>query len=315
MPEISHPPQAPEPLLSAQDLRKAYGERQAVDSVSLQLRAGELLALLGPNGAGKSTTLSMLCGLLKPDAGQLAMAGGGVSAQRIGLVPQEIALFEELSAARNVALFGALYGLTRAQLHERVPRVLAQVGLAERAQDRAATFSGGMKRRLNIACALVHAPELLLLDEPTAGVDPHSRNAIFDTLEALKRDGMALIYTTHYMEEAERLADRIVIVDHGRVVADGTLAGLLQHLPAAQRLRLDVAGAPDLDALRGLPGVRSVALARPGRLELGVDELAGAAQRVLQALAAQGVRVEQIDSGRATLEDVFLHLTGRALRD
>jgi ABC-2 type transport system ATP-binding protein len=298
-------------LLEASALAKAYGPRPAVRAVSLQLRAGELLALLGPNGAGKSTTLSMLCGLTAPDQGRVA----GLEARRIGLVPQEIALFEELGAARNVALFGALYGLSRAQLAERVPQVLAQVGLAERAQDRPQTFSGGMKRRLNIACALVHDPAVLLLDEPTAGVDPHSRNAIFEILEALKRQGKALLYTTHYMEEAERLADRIVIVDQGQVVAEGTLPELLQRLPATARLRLDLQGKPQLEALRALPGLSSLHQPHSGQLEVGVDELATGTVLLLEALTAQGVRVRQIDSGRATLEDVFLHLTGRALRD
>jgi ABC-2 type transport system ATP-binding protein len=298
-------------LLEASALAKAYGPRPAVRAVSLQLRAGELLALLGPNGAGKSTTLSMLCGLTTPDQGRVA----GLEARRIGLVPQEIALFEELGAARNVALFGALYGLSRAQLAERVPQVLAQVGLAERAQDRPQTFSGGMKRRLNIACALVHDPAVLLLDEPTAGVDPHSRNAIFEILEALKRQGKALLYTTHYMEEAERLADRIVIVDQGQVVAEGTLPELLQRLPATARLRLDLQGKPQLEALRALPGLSSLHQPHSGQLEVGVDELATGTVLLLEALTAQGVRVRQIDSGRATLEDVFLHLTGRALRD
>lgn len=298
-------------LLEASALAKAYGPRPAVRAVSLQLRAGELLALLGPNGAGKSTTLSMLCGLTAPDQGRVA----GLEARRIGLVPQEIALFEELGAARNVALFGALYGLSRAQLAERVPQVLAQVGLAERAQDRPQTFSGGMKRRLNIACALVHDPAVLLLDEPTAGVDPHSRNAIFEILEALKRQGKALLYTTHYMEEAERLADRIVIVDQGQVVAEGTLPELLQRLPATARLRLDLQGKPQLEALRALPGLSSLHQPHSGQLEVGVDELATDTVLLLEALTAQGVRVRQIDSGRATLEDVFLHLTGRALRD
>ena len=298
-------------LLEASALAKAYGPRPAVRAVSLQLRAGELLALLGPNGAGKSTTLFMLCGLTPPDQGRVA----GLEARRIGLVPQEIALFEELGAARNVALFGALYGLSRAQLAERVPQVLAQVGLAERAQDRPQTFSGGMKRRLNIACALVHDPAVLLLDEPTAGVDPHSRNAIFEILEALKRQGKALLYTTHYMEEAERLADRIVIVDQGQVVAEGTLPELLQRLPATARLRLDLQGKPQLEALRALPGLSSLHQPHSGQLEVGVDELATGTVLLLEALTAQGVRVRQIDSGRATLEDVFLHLTGRALRD
>jgi ABC-2 type transport system ATP-binding protein len=306
--------------LQAQDLRKRYGERQAVGGVSFNIRPGELLALLGPNGAGKSTTLGMIAGLTVPDSGQVQLSGQTAAQdrnayqRRIGWVPQEIALFEPLSAQANVELFGALYGLSRATLRERVPKVLAQVGLLDRAQDAAAQFSGGMKRRLNIACALVHDPELLLLDEPTAGVDPQSRNAIFDTLEALKREGKALLYTTHYMEEAERLADRIVIVDHGQVVAEGSLPELLRRLPAALSIELSIEGQPDPVALQALPGVRQVQMTE-GRLKLSLDELAAPTERILQALQAQGVQVTHLSSGRATLEDVFLALTGRQLRD
>ena len=277
-------------MLEAIGLRKFFGDRVAVADVSLQVRAGELLGLLGPNGAGKSTTVGMLCGLIAPDAGHVTIAGASIAAnvaafkRRIGLVPQDLALFEDLGARANVELFGALYGLHGATLKRRALEVLSIVGLAERAGDRPATFSGGMKRRLNIACALVHDPDVLLLDEPTAGVDPQSRNAIFDSLEALKAQGKALVYTTHYMEEAERLADRIVVVDHGRVVASGTQAELARQLPATDTLELELAGAADpalLAALSALPGVRAV-----------------------RAAAARG-----------NLEDVFLALTGRQLRD
>jgi ABC-2 type transport system ATP-binding protein len=192
--------------------------------------------------------------------------------------------------------------------------VLAAVGLADRARDKPSTFSGGMKRRLNIACALVHDPEVLLFDEPTAGVDPQSRNAIFDNLEALKRAGKALVYTTHYMEEAERLADRIVIIDHGKVVASGTLAELLRVLPAAQTLALDIIGEPDLAALQRVDGVKQVAF-DAGTLTVGLDDLTRSAGAVLQAVSASGVSVRHLSSGRANLEDVFLALTGRQLRD
>jgi ABC-2 type transport system ATP-binding protein len=277
-------------MLEAIGLRKSFGARAAVADVSLRVRAGELLGLLGPNGAGKSTTIGMLCGLITPDAGQVTIAGASIAAdaaaykRRLGLVPQDLALFDELGAAANIELFGALYGMRGDTLKRRALEVLAVVGLAERARDRPATFSGGMKRRLNIACALVHDPDVLLLDEPTAGVDPQSRNAIFDSLEALKRQGKALVYTTHYMEEAERLADRIVVVDHGRVVANGTQAELARRLPATETLELELAGAADpalLAALTALPGVRAVRSA----------------------------------TQRANLEDVFLALTGRQLRD
>ena len=307
-------------MLEAQGLRKAYGERTAVAGVSLSARAGEILGLLGPNGAGKSTTVGMIAGLTRPDAGSVTVGGSTLAAdefgfkRRIGLVPQDLALFEDLPALANIELFGALYGLPKTTLKRRAMEVLEMVGLADRARDKPATFSGGMKRRLNIACALVHDPDVLLLDEPTAGVDPQSRNAIFDNLEALKRAGKALVYTTHYMEEAERLADRIVIIDHGKVVASGTLAELLRVLPAAQTLAIDIEGTPDLAALQRIEGVKQVQF-ESGTLTLGLDDLTRSASAVLQAVSASGVSVRHLSSGRANLEDVFLALTGRQLRD
>ena len=307
-------------VLQAQGLRKTYGARTAVADVSLTVHAGELLGLLGPNGAGKSTTIAMVCGLTPPDAGSVTVGGQTLQQheaackRRIGLVPQDLALFDDLPAEHNVQLFGALYGLPAARLKQRSVEVLAAVGLSERARDKPATFSGGMKRRLNIACALVHEPALLLLDEPTAGVDPQSRNAIFDTLQTLKAAGMALVYTTHYMEEVERLADRVMIIDHGRVVAEGTLPQLYRRLPAAQKLELDIDGEPDAAVLAALPGVRSVAQLQ-GRWTLGLDDLGQGAATVLQALATAGLPLRHVASGRANLEDVFLALTGRQLRD
>ena len=307
-------------MLEAQGLRKAYGDRTAVAGVSLSARAGEVLGLLGPNGAGKSTTVGMIAGLTHPDAGSVTVGGNTLAAdkfgfkRRIGLVPQDLALFEDLPALANIELFGALYDLPKATLKRRAMEVLDMVGLADRARDKPATFSGGMKRRLNIACALVHDPDVLLLDEPTAGVDPQSRNAIFDNLEALKRAGKALVYTTHYMEEAERLADRIVIIDHGKVVASGTLTELLRVLPAAQTLAIDIEGTPDLAALQRLDGVKQVHF-DAGRLTVGLDDLTRSASAVLQAVSASGVSVRHLSSGRANLEDVFLALTGRQLRD
>ena len=219
-------------MLEAVSLRKSFGTLVAVDDVSLRLENGETLGLLGPNGAGKTTTVSLLCGLTAPDRGTVSIDGqplGGDTSpgkRKIGLVPQDLALYEELSARDNLQFFGALYGLAGADLEAALASSLELVGLADRASDRVKVFSGGMKRRLNLAVGLLHNPDILLLDEPTVGVDPQSRNAIFDNLEQLKSRGKALLYTTHYIEEAQRLADRIAIIDHGKVIASDTVAGL-----------------------------------------------------------------------------------------
>jgi ABC-2 type transport system ATP-binding protein len=229
-------------MLQARGLRKSFGERRAVVGVSLDLVPGRVLGLLGPNGAGKTTTVSMLAGLIRPDAGDVLVDGhrlagdADTTKRRLGLVPQELALYEELSARANLRFFGGLYGLTGPALDRAVVSALELVGLADRARERVVAYSGGMKRRLNLAAGLLHDPDVLLLDEPTVGVDPQSRNAIFDNLEQLKQRGKALLYTTHYLEEAERLADRIVILDQGRVIADDTLAGLQRAHPEAGSL-------------------------------------------------------------------------------
>ncbi len=274
-------------MLVATDLWKSYGDKVVVAGVSLNVAPGEIVGLLGPNGAGKSTTVAMLCGLTPPDRGTVTIAGeeiGGdasIAKRRIGLVTQEVSLFEDLGAAANLELFGALYGVTGDLLRQRVSDALALVGLVDHARVTPASFSGGMKRRLNIACALVHDPDLLVLDEPTVGVDPQSRNAIFNNLETLRARGKALVYTTHYMEEAERLCDRVTIIDHGKVIASGNQRELQCLLPASGVRRIEIEGVID-------------------------DEL-------LSTLAAHRVAVRGRSSG--SLEDVFLHLTGRQLRD
>jgi len=226
-------------ILEAKQLRKSFGQLVAVNDVSLALDAGKLVGLLGPNGAGKTTTVSMIAGLVTPDRGEVLVGGRRLTGdtdpgkRRIGLVPQDVALYEELTARENLRFFGALYNLSGAVLESATAAALALVGLTERARDVVQTFSGGMKRRLNLAAGILHDPDVLLLDEPTVGVDPQSRNAIFDNLELLKQRGKALLYTTHYMEEAERLADRIVVIDRGNVVADDTLDGLQMRLGPA----------------------------------------------------------------------------------
>ena len=224
-------------MLQVKNLRKAYGDLVAVDNVSFTLEPGQLLGLLGPNGAGKTTTVSMIAGLVTPDRGDVMIAGSRLSGdtdpvkRKIGLVPQDLALYDELCPTDNLRFFGALYGLSGAALDRAIKDVLELVGLADRARDAVKNFSGGMKRRLNLAAGLLHDPDILLLDEPTVGVDPQSRNAIFDNLELLKSRGKALLYTTHYMEEVERMADRIVVIDHGKVIANDTLEGLHARVP------------------------------------------------------------------------------------
>jgi ABC-2 type transport system ATP-binding protein len=225
-------------VLAISNLRKTFGSTVAVGGVSFGVEPGQLVGLLGPNGAGKTTTVSMIAGLVTPDQGTVTIDGAAIAGdadpakRRLGLVPQDLALYDELSADANLRLFGSLYGMSSTALGEAIASALTLVGLADRARDRVKTYSGGMKRRLNLAAGLLHDPDILLLDEPTVGVDPQSRNAIFENLEHLKSRGKALLYTTHYMEEVERLADRIVIMDHGRVLADDTLSGLRSRAPA-----------------------------------------------------------------------------------
>lgn len=306
--------------LAAANLSKRYGDRSVVNDVSIAVQPGEIVGLLGPNGAGKTTTVSMICGLVKPDHGSITISGvdaaknSDFTKRCIGLVPQDIALYETLTALHNLELFGALYGLAGAELRTRAQTALELVGLADRANDKPATFSGGMKRRLNIAAALVHDPDVLILDEPTVGIDPQSRNAIFDNLEALKARGKAIIYTTHYMEEAERLCDRIIIMDHGKVIASDTLAGLYTRLPASQTLTVDFEGDLDLPALKQVDGV-SEASVKNNQLNIALNDLSNDAATVLVWLGAHGLKVNHVSSGRANLETLFLTLTGRKLRD
>ncbi len=311
-----------EPLLRVTNLHKSFGSRHAVDAVSFNLAKGQTLGLIGPNGAGKSTTVSMICGLLKPDQGevrldgQLLAQGNNAAKKMIGLVPQDLALYEDLSARENLRIFGALYGMKGAALKKRCAEVMELVQLSDRLHDKPATFSGGMKRRLNIAAALLHDPQLLILDEPTVGVDPQSRNAIFDSLEALKRQGRSLIYTSHYMEEVERLGDQIVIIDQGKVIADETPAALYRRLPARAALHVTLAEplpADTLEKLRQQTGVADVTLTG-----LELDVALGAPEQALAVsawLSAQGCRALQFATARTSLEAIFLTLTGRSLRD
>jgi len=309
-------------MLEAKALRKSFGNIIAVDGVSLRAGASETIGLLGPNGAGKTTTISMIAGLLHPDSGEVLIDGSPLRGdtdpvkRKIGLVPQDMALFDELSALENLNFFGALYGIRGSTLRRAISEALSLVGLGDRVKDKVKGFSGGMKRRLNLAAALLHDPQILLLDEPTVGVDPQSRNAIFENLETLKQRGKTLIYTTHYMEEAERLCNRIIIIDHGKVIADDTLHGLHKLLPVTNVLAIELEHADGVkpEALRDLPEVESVEL-REGLLRVGVHNLATGAPSILHWLADHGHAYQHVTSERPDLETVFLTLTGRSLRD
>ena len=310
-------------MLTVKDLRKSYGKTVAVDGVSFRIAQGETLGLLGPNGAGKTTTVSMIAGLLRPDSGEVLIDGRALSGDtdatkhKIGLVPQDLALFDELPALANLEFFGALYGLQGAGLKKTLAEALELVGLADRGKDAVKEFSGGMKRRLNLAAALLHDPYLLLLDEPTVGVDPQSRNAIFENLETLKKRGKTLLYTTHYMEEAERLCDRLVVIDHGKVIADDTLHGLYRLLPVTNILSIELEDASPplaLGELEAMAEVRS-ATQTEGVLKVGVQNLAVDTPRILQWLVDHGQVYNHVVSERPDLETVFLSLTGRSLRD
>jgi ABC-2 type transport system ATP-binding protein len=311
-------------MLEVTGLRKSYGNLAAVDGVSLRAGKGETIGLLGPNGAGKTTTVSMIAGLVRPDAGEVRIGGRTLrgdtdpAKRNMGLVPQDIGLYDEMSARENLHLFGALYSMRGAGLRRATDEALDLVGLRERERDKVKGFSGGMKRRLNLAAALLHDPQLLLLDEPTVGVDPQSRNAIFDNLEALRKRGKTLLYTTHYMEEAERLCDRLVIIDCGKVIADDTLHGLHRLVPGTSLLTVELAdgrvdGLREGD-LRMVPGVESVEL-RGATVRIGVRDLAGDSAGILAWLVERGHPFHHLASERASLETVFLTLTGRSLRD
>ena len=310
-------------VLEIRQLRKTYGSLVAVEGVSFTVQRGECLGLLGPNGAGKTTTLFMLAGLVTPDSGQVLIEGRTIASDtdplksQIGLVPQELALYDDLSASDNLSFFGALYDLEARTLRERKREALEIVGLSDRAGDKVKTFSGGMKRRLNLAAALLHDPKLLLLDEPTVGVDPQSRNAIFDNIEALRRLGKTILYTTHYMEEVERLCDRVVIIDHGKIVVDDTLANLRQLAGNVNTLKIELAGANGsgwLPALRQMAGVRQVELAGL-QLSVQLDDLAATAPGVVLLLRRHGQGIVHLSSDRPSLESIFLAHTGRQLRD
>lgn len=303
-------------------LTKRFGDVAAVDGASFEVREGEIFGLLGPNGAGKTTTISMVSCLLEPSGGDIEVDGHSVRTDAsgvkrvLGVVPQEIALYPTLSAFENLRFWGRMYGLSGALLKERVAEALELAGLADRAKDRIEKYSGGMKRRINIAAGVLHHPKVLLMDEPTVGIDPQSRNHILETVERLNAEGMTVVYTSHYMEEVEQLCDRVAIVDHGRVIACGTkeeLRGLVGDLDVVTVAADDVSE-DALGRLRDLAGVERVERTESALAVLSPD--AGhVLAPVLRVLAEAGARVHSVRVQEPDLESVFLHLTGTSLRD
>jgi ABC-2 type transport system ATP-binding protein len=309
------------PLLQVDRLSKSYGAVRAVDGVSFAVNPGEIYGLLGPNGAGKTTTISMICGLLRPDAGSVAVGGRPFAAdpqaakRLMGVVPQDLALYEELSAAENLLFWGRLAGLDAKTARLRTAELLEALSLSDRAKDAVKTFSGGMKRRVNLGCALLHRPQLLLLDEPTVGIDPQARLNIIEFIRGLRASGTAVLYTTHYLEEAESLCDRIGIVDHGRMHAEGTLRELQERLGGDRLFTLEGAWAgaqPDTwprfhEHFRVLQhSERQLVVAALGERDPA---------DCLRELLALPVQVENVTLKRPSLNEVFLQLTGRDLRE
>lgn len=305
-------------MLTIENVTKRFGEIVALDRVSLSLARGEFFGLLGPNGAGKTTLMSLVAGLRAPDSGSISINGQRVGPNamaprhELGFVPQAIALYEELSAEENLRLFGKLYGLAGQELRARVDHGLHAAQLFERRQDKVQTYSGGMKRRINVVASILHRPALLLCDEPTVGVDPQSRNAIFEFLQRLNADGMTIVYSTHYMEEATRLCSRIAIIDHGRMLALGTLDELLTHLPFSELVRI---------ARNDQTTAQMQALAEYGEITKAEDAYLFKLRDGLRfseffaAAEELGLPYRYFNIRRPTLEDLFLHLTGKNLRD
>ena len=308
-------------FLDIQHLVYAYGQQRAIDDVSLGVQAGQCFGLLGPNGAGKSTLLSILSCYREAGGGKAELLGQPLSPKNvairsaIGLAPQEIAVYGPLSARENLEFFGKLYGLRGAALRNRVDSLLEAVGLTNKADARVETFSGGMQRRMNLAAALVHEPKLLLLDEPTAGVDPQSRNHLFEEIRRCNREGTTIIYTTHYMEEVEALCDQVAIMDHGRIIANDSLAALLQRMPSKVHLELQEAKPSLVQRLQTEPAF-TVHITEEGRhLLLESKAHDTLLTRLIQLLQVEQVEPKKVQASSPTLEGVFLHLTGRALRD
>jgi len=310
------------PAIEVLDLHRSFGETKAVQGVSFEVRQGEIFSLLGPNGAGKTTTISMLSCWLRPDQGDALVMGHSIREDQmgvksaLGVVPQEIALYEDLTARENLTFWGKMYGLRGGVLTARVEEVLDVIGLRERAKERVGKYSGGMKRRVNIGVALLHKPKVIYMDEPTVGIDPQSRRNILDSVVALKNQGMTVLYTTHYMEEAQELSDHIGIMDHGKLIASGTNNELVRLVGEQTRidLTLNIPAENILTAWQNVEGVTRVS-AENGLVSVLVKDSNDVLPRLFESATSRSARITSVDIREPNLEAVFLHLTGRALRD
>jgi ABC-2 type transport system ATP-binding protein len=308
--------------IQVQDLHRSFGQNRAVDGVSFNVLQGEIFSLLGPNGAGKTTLISMLSCLLKPDSGDALVMGHSISAEpqlvkaSIGVVPQEVALYSDLSARENLLFWGKMQGLRGAPLARRADEVLEVIGLTDRQRDRVSTYSGGMKRRVNIAVALLHKPALIIMDEPTVGIDPQSRRSILDNVKQLRDQGTTVLYTTHYMEEAQELSDHVGIMDHGKLVAVGTQRELITNVGELDHIQLRLSELTEgfLETWKTIEGIRDVT-SEDGLVTVLAADSNRVLPRLFESAARAGVRIVSVDIQEPNLEAVFLRLTGRALRD
>ncbi len=311
-------------ILEVKKLVKKYGDFTAVNGISFEIMEGEIFSLLGPNGAGKTTTISMLSTLYVPTSGEATVGGHSITKEPmavrnlIGVVPQDLALYEDLSARENLSFWGQMYGLSGKTLNTRIDEVLEQIGLTERAKERVKAYSGGMKRRVNIGVGLLHKPSLLFMDEPTVGIDPQSRRAILDSVKDLNKQGMTVFYTTHYMEEAAELSDRVGIVDHGELIALGTQAELTKQVGEMETLILHVSENDDPERLA--VAIRTLGMVRKADVtDHTVSVIVPKAEEALAPAVTKanelGIKIHSVDMREPNLEAVFLHLTGRALRD
>lgn len=309
-------------LIEVKNLEKSYKQHKALMGVSFNIYEGEVFCVLGPNGAGKSTTINILSTALKANGGEILYKGERVSKnyksfkRSLGIVPQDLAIYEDLSAEKNVKFFAALYGLRGRELQEKTDEALEFVGLLDRKKDKAKTFSGGMKRRLNIACAITHSPELIIMDEPTVGIDPQSRNHILNSIKKLRERGATILYTSHYMEEVEEISTRIIIIDHGRIIAEGTKEELKEKVGDTMQYHIDVEDSKRIEdgEFFKISGIKEVSI-NEKFIDVAVLKGVENLDKIITAIMDKGIKINNIASSYPSLETVFLKLTGRKLRD